>query len=566
VEERSVEPHLTWPVGSLVTAILLGAWGIGSLVWWGLNARLVARFGRQLRVVGLRDRQLERRAGELAARLGLVRVPQIHIIDMGVAPMLWGCAKWTKIVLPARLLERLDDESRDALLLHELAHFRRGDQWVRVLELIATGLYWWHPVVWWAKRQIAVHEEECCDALAVSHSPTPRRYADVLLETLDFIADYRPGLVPVSSAISDVPVIERRLHMIMTGGIPWSLSNWGRCGLICLLAVLPYQPLLMAAVPVAAPNEVQRSANVLVPSAVRSIADPGGLVDQTYASPPIAQSPAGFVGSIREIRLPPTTEHPLLETGPSQDVWSAAASMNGRYQLRALSGGRVHLSDGSSGRTTDLTREGITAAVFLNREHLLAGTKAGDVRIYDAASGAAVSFLGQHREEVTSVALMSNSRRAVTASRDGGIFVWDLETNGAILYQGNIQRPISMLRPSPDGRVLAVACGDWLSKAGTAVLLDFASGELREFQAGAPIGALAFQANGDLLLTADWEGRVTFWDVATGDQLGHGRVAKDAVSAAGFSPDMDALSKLVMTDTVGTGAADMAPPASLPQR
>ena len=65
-------------------------------------------------------------------------------------PMLWGFGSRTRLLFPERLLETLNASSQDTLLAHELAHYRRGDQWVRLLELFVTALFWWHPVVWWA--------------------------------------------------------------------------------------------------------------------------------------------------------------------------------------------------------------------------------------------------------------------------------------------------------------------------------------------------------------------------------------------------------------------------------
>ena len=67
------------------------------------------------------------------------------------------------------------------LLLHELAHLKRRDHWVRWLELVVAGLYWWHPVVWWARRALREAEEQCCDAWVVWAMPDrSRTYASCL--------------------------------------------------------------------------------------------------------------------------------------------------------------------------------------------------------------------------------------------------------------------------------------------------------------------------------------------------------------------------------------------------
>ena len=65
---------------------------------------------------------------------------------------------------PARPLGPLDQRQRSMLLVHELAHVRRGDHAVRLFELAVTVLFWWLPTVWWARRALHDAEEQCCDA------------------------------------------------------------------------------------------------------------------------------------------------------------------------------------------------------------------------------------------------------------------------------------------------------------------------------------------------------------------------------------------------------------------
>ncbi|HMC65547.1 MAG TPA: M56 family metallopeptidase, partial [Gemmataceae bacterium] len=130
------------------------------------------------------------------------------------------------------------------LLTHELAHLRRSDHWVRGLEFLATGLYWWHPVVWWARREIREAEEQCCDAWVVWALPAAAKaYALALVETVDFLAEARPVLPPVASGIGHIHTLKRRLTMIMRGTTPRALT-WG--GLVAVLGLattlLPLTP------------------------------------------------------------------------------------------------------------------------------------------------------------------------------------------------------------------------------------------------------------------------------------------------------------------------------------
>jgi hypothetical protein len=150
------------------------------------------------------------------------------------------------LILPRELIGRLTVEQCDALLTHELAHLRRRDHWVRALEFLATGAFWWHPIVWWARREIREAEEQCCDAWVVWAMPAVvRGYALALVETVDFLSEARPALPPVASGIGYVHDLRRRMTMIMRGTTPRGLT-WS--GAILVLGVaafmLPMLPTL----------------------------------------------------------------------------------------------------------------------------------------------------------------------------------------------------------------------------------------------------------------------------------------------------------------------------------
>jgi RNA polymerase sigma-70 factor (ECF subfamily) len=92
----------------------------------------------------------------------------------------------------------------------------RRDHLVRLVELAALALFWWHPVAWWARRRVERAGEECCDAAVVGRFPElARAYAGALLATVDFLSEARPTLPIGSSGISQVRHLKRRLEMIL---------------------------------------------------------------------------------------------------------------------------------------------------------------------------------------------------------------------------------------------------------------------------------------------------------------------------------------------------------------
>jgi hypothetical protein len=160
--------------------------------------------------------------------------------------MLWAFLGEPRVLVPASLLERLSEEQWDTLLAHELAHLRRRDHWVRLLELAVIGLYWWHPVVWWARRQLREVEEQCCDAWVVWALPGAAEvYATTLVEALTYLSGARSILPLAASGIGQVTLLKRRLTMIMRGTTPRALSATGSLAVFGLAAVLlPLYPTL----------------------------------------------------------------------------------------------------------------------------------------------------------------------------------------------------------------------------------------------------------------------------------------------------------------------------------
>jgi hypothetical protein len=160
--------------------------------------------------------------------------------------MLWAFGSAPCVLFPSKLLERLDGAQIEAVLLHELAHLRRRDHWTRCLETAAMILFWWHPVLWWARRQIHEAEEQCCDAWVLwALQGAGRAYALAILRTVELFSKSGAPLPAGASGFGQVSHLRRRLTMIMSGNTPRSLS-WAGC-LVVLGAAFFLLPLLPVA-------------------------------------------------------------------------------------------------------------------------------------------------------------------------------------------------------------------------------------------------------------------------------------------------------------------------------
>jgi beta-lactamase regulating signal transducer with metallopeptidase domain len=218
-------------------------WLVGSMGWLAWTACRLARSRRLLAYARPAPARLQERVNGLAWRLGLRRPPPVYLVPGAVSPMVWAPGTRPCLLFPRRLLDRLGPDQQAALLLHELAHVRRGDHWVRLFELAVTVLFWWHPVVWWAKREIHEAEEQCCDAWVVwAMAGAGRPYALALVQTVEFCSQARSPLPAAASGVGPVPHLRRRLTMIMQGSTPRSLSWAGAAAVLCWGLALPLVP------------------------------------------------------------------------------------------------------------------------------------------------------------------------------------------------------------------------------------------------------------------------------------------------------------------------------------
>lgn len=228
---------------------------VGALLWLGGVLLVVAvmvvrtvRFQRGISAsheVGRPD--LQPRLEGLCAQLGISRTPPIKLVPATVPPLLWGRLAAPCLVVPTPLLDTLDETEQDALLAHELAHLKRRDHWVRRLETLAVILFWWHPVVWWARRRIRVVEELCCDALVIRQLPHhARAYATCLVKTARYLSTTQPASFG-ATAMASLPELKGRITMIMTHTPNNRLSLVVRAAvLVTVAAVLLISPTLSA--------------------------------------------------------------------------------------------------------------------------------------------------------------------------------------------------------------------------------------------------------------------------------------------------------------------------------
>ncbi len=149
-------------------------------------------------------------AGErLAGRLRLdvaFKVVESGLVD---TPSVIGFLR-PVILLPVAILSNLSPGQVEALLAHELAHIRRRDYAVNLLQTAAETLLFFHPAVWWVSSRIREERELCCDDVAVEVCGEPTAYAAALAE----LASWRSREIALSVGAAGGPLLARVRRLV----------------------------------------------------------------------------------------------------------------------------------------------------------------------------------------------------------------------------------------------------------------------------------------------------------------------------------------------------------------
>jgi len=226
-------------------------WLLGSLICAGIAWLRIARFNRALADAAPAPGVYQAESDEAARQLRLTRSPGVWMLPGRITPMLWAHFSRPRVLVPGELWGRLSPEQRRTLLLHELAHLKRRDHWARWVELAATVIFWWDPVVWWARSQLRQAEEQCCDAWVTwAQAGGEDDYSAALVEVIDFASRRVAGrtrlfgssMPALATGVSRFRNLSRRLQMIDRGT---NHRGLGIAGIACICAVMVMLPVSM---------------------------------------------------------------------------------------------------------------------------------------------------------------------------------------------------------------------------------------------------------------------------------------------------------------------------------
>jgi Zn-dependent protease with chaperone function len=235
------QPGVTLPASWAL--YLFGAWAAAAIwsllgVGRGLWHLHVLRQSSVALDPGLFDARLEKTLKSKSARLvalctsDLVRVPTaIGLVN----PV---------IVLPRWVIEELSPDELNQILLHELAHLRRWDDWTNLAQKVVKALFFFHPAVWWIERKVSLEREMACDDAVIAETASPRAYAECLAHLAEKTLIER-SLALAQAALGRIRQTSLRVAQILDVNRPTNLGRASKpavslvaaFAIVCLLGI-----------------------------------------------------------------------------------------------------------------------------------------------------------------------------------------------------------------------------------------------------------------------------------------------------------------------------------------
>lgn len=235
---------------------------------------------------GLRARARELPPAELPAEACSVveefsssRDVRICVSDEIAAPTAVGFTR-PAVLIPAWTLSELTGETLRSVLLHELGHLRRWDDWTNLLQKVLRAIFFFHPAVWWIDSRLCLEREMACDDLVLAETNDAHGYAECLVSLAEK-SMLRRGVALAVAAVGRVRQMTLRLGRILDQNSRGPVSRVAVAGLsvfgIFLIAVSARLPAMVIL------QEPNASASVLAKTG-DLIASPDAKVELTSAS------------------------------------------------------------------------------------------------------------------------------------------------------------------------------------------------------------------------------------------------------------------------------------------
>jgi GWxTD domain-containing protein len=178
VAGQAAAPAWNW---TMILRWAVPAWmaGVAALLIYRLASWIAAQ---RLKRMGTSAAPAEwtRHVIATAGRLGIRRRVALVESVLAEVPMVIGYLR-PVVLAPIGMLAGLPIDQVEAILLHELAHVRRADYLVNLLQTMIESMLFYHPAVWWISSVVRAERENCCDDFVLAGETDPQAYASALV-------------------------------------------------------------------------------------------------------------------------------------------------------------------------------------------------------------------------------------------------------------------------------------------------------------------------------------------------------------------------------------------------
>lgn len=162
--------------------LISNIWLVGMLIY-SIRIVLGGAFTFYLRTTAIPifNTPILKSVKRLSNKMEINKKVEIAASKVASSPLMIGHIK-PLILMPIAMINALNIEEVEAIISHELAHIKRNDYLVNLLQTIVEVLYYYHPAVYYISEQIRAEREHCCDDIAIKQTNNSLNYAKVLVK------------------------------------------------------------------------------------------------------------------------------------------------------------------------------------------------------------------------------------------------------------------------------------------------------------------------------------------------------------------------------------------------
>jgi beta-lactamase regulating signal transducer with metallopeptidase domain len=265
----------------------------------------------------------------LCAMNGIRRQTRLLVSDDIAAPMSLGFFH-PAILIPRSLLDTLSESEVDHVVLHELAHLLRYDDWTNLAQKLIEALLPIQPAVFWLGRRMSLEREMACDDWVIAATGTPKPYAVCLTKVAELSHWEHAGILAAGAAGNRSQLFRRVHHMLdrTRNAVPRLSFGPIAFALIAVIALI-YEAARAPQIIAFAQDPAQEYGQVAPPSPLAPVAP---LSPQAPMTPPTPSSPLTPSTPITP-STPLTPSTPITPMTPLTPLEAVASQQGGETHM-----------------------------------------------------------------------------------------------------------------------------------------------------------------------------------------------------------------------------------------